>query len=277
MAYNYLSRAARFPHFRLKQALLLATTIPLYSSQATTTASAASWIHHHAASSMKRESRHCHFSTTGDYILSESSSSDEEDRLILEKSLDWLKRSVIGLNLCPFAEKPLMKQRLSMEVVHGSDQVEILARVLSECLRRQKRKGTSLIICPDLFPQNFLAFLEITQMVEGLLDDWELEGVLQVAHFHPKFEFDGSGDSIDNYTNRAPYPILHILREEEVSVAVQSISGDASKVWKRNVRLLETLEEQIGRSATEQVAQGEFVDQDIQNQVQEILKDLKKT
>ncbi|CAJ1955669.1 unnamed protein product [Cylindrotheca closterium] len=233
---------------------------------------------------------HRHFST-GDYILGESSSSSssssssaaneddegKEDRKILEQSLDWLRRSVIGLSLCPFAEKPLMQQTLSMEVVHGSEQVEILASVLSECLRRQKRKGTSLIICPDLFPENFVAFLEITQMVEGLLDDWDLDGDLQVAHFHPKFEFDGSGDGIDNYTNRSPYPTLHILREEEVSVAVESISGDASKVWKRNVRLLETLEEKIGRPATEQVARGEFVDQEIQNQVEAILKGLKKS
>ena len=54
----------------------------------------------------------------------------------------------------------------------------------------------------DLFPQNFVAFLEVAQMTEGLLDDWDLVGDLQIAYFHPKFEFDGSGDGIDNYTNR---------------------------------------------------------------------------
>ena len=144
MVHKCASRATRFPSFRLRQAILLATTISHRSP------CSFAWIQPTACprACQKRAGKQF-FSTSSDNIReSILNDADEEDRLILEQSLDWLERSVIGLNLCPFAEKPLIQKTLSMEVVHGSDQVEILARVLSECLRRQKRKGTSLIICP---------------------------------------------------------------------------------------------------------------------------------
>ena len=139
---KFVSRAVRFPNFRLRQAILLATTIPFRHS------ATYAWIHPTSTTSGHKRVITLHFSTSSSIRESILNDSDEDDRMILEKSLDWLERSVIGLNLCPFAEKPLIQKRLSMEVVHGSDQVEILARVLSECLRRQKRQGTSLIICP---------------------------------------------------------------------------------------------------------------------------------
>jgi len=261
-------RVARLPRFRLGQAVLLATTIPFTHS--------AAWIH---TSKTHSRTRILQFSAAAeenirDHILHESS---DDDRLILTKSLDWLQYSVIGLNLCPFAEKALTQKRLTMEVVHGSDQVDILARVLSECLVRQKRKGTSLIICPDLFPSNFLAYLEVYNMVQdGVLVDHNLDSHLQVAPFHPHFEFEGSGDSIENYTNRSPFPIFHILREEEVSIAVKSMSGDASKVWKRNIRLLEELEDRIGREGTEKFIGGDIVDNMITEEIEKVLQELRK-
>lgn len=262
-------QVARLPRFRLRQALFLASTIPFPHS--------AAWIH-----TSKSDIRGRLLSVSAaaaeddirDHILRESS---DDDRPILSKSLDWLQCSVIGLNLCPFAEKALIRKRLTMEVVHGSDQVNILARVLSECLVRQKRKGTSLIICPDLYPSNFLAFLEVYNMVQdGVLVDYNLNSHLQVAPFHPYFEFEGSGDGIENYTNRSPFPIFHILREEEVSIAVNSMSGDASKVWKRNIRLLEELEDRIGREETEKFIGGDIVDNAAMEEIEKILKELRK-
>jgi uncharacterized protein len=171
-----------------------------------------------------------------------------EDHAILNRTVDWVERAVIGLNLCPFAERPLLERFLHVEVVHGTDQVEILARVLAECFLRQYQRGrTSLLVCPDLFPLNFEAFLEVYNMIQdGMLVEHDLTGDIQVAPFHPFFEFEGSGSyGVDNLTNRSPYPIFHILREEDVGKAVDALQGDASKVWKRNVRLLEALEDEF--------------------------------
>ncbi|KAL7485463.1 LOW QUALITY PROTEIN: hypothetical protein ACHAW6_011060 [Cyclotella cf. meneghiniana] len=77
-----------------------------------------------------------------------------------------------------------------------------------------------------------------------------LRGVEQITPFHPLFQFEGSG-SVDNYTNHSPYPMFHILRENEVSKAVDKLGGDASQVWKRNVGLLENMEMKLEREVVE--------------------------
>ena len=85
----------------------------------------------------------------------------------------------------------------------------------------------------------------------------ELDGHVQIAAFHPNFAFDGSADdNVDVYTNRSPYPMFHVLREDEVGEAVKKLGGDPGKVWRRNKRLLEILEEKIGRSKVVQVLFG---------------------
>ena len=206
--------------------------------------------------------------------------SPKEDHQIIEQTLDWVEGVVIGLNLCPFAEKPFLQDNLRLEVIEGTDQVDILSRVLAECLVRQKRKGTSLMICPDLFPTNFLSFLEVHNMLQdGVLKDNDLTDDIQIAPFHPLFEFEGSGaDGIDNFTNRSPFPIFHILREEEVGVAVDALQGDASKVWNRNVKLLEELDEKLSPEQMEQVMTGQLSQEtsSVRETVRGVLKDLKK-
>ena len=133
------------------------------------------------------------------------------------------------------------------------------------------------MICPDLFPSNFLSFLEVYNMLQdGVLVDNDLGGHIQIAPFHPYFEFEGSGDNIDNLTNRSPFPIFHILREEEVGVAVDALNGDSEKVWKRNVELLEELEEQLGRDKATKVLSGEEPDIITSKKVKEVLKMMKK-
>jgi len=95
---------------------------------------------------------------------------------------------------------------------------------------------------------------------------------VKIAPFHPLFEFSGSGiESVDNLTNRSPYPTFHILREEEVSTAVRKIGGDSSKIWQRNVSLLQTFEEELGREKTEMIMRGEKVEcmEDILSKIKE--------
>ena len=133
------------------------------------------------------------------------------------------------------------------------------------------------MVCPDLFPSNFISFLEVYNMLQdGVLVDNDLDEDIQVAPFHPLFEFEGSGENIDNFTNRSPYPIFHILREEEVGLAVDALQGDSEKVWKRNVELLEDLENQLGRDTAKQVLSGEELDITTDKKVKEMLRKLKK-
>jgi hypothetical protein len=211
-----------------------------------------------------------------EYILSKSPL--PEDRKILETTLDWVQNVVVGMNLCPFAEKPFKSQQMHLEVIHGQDEQEMLVRVLGECLVRQSNPGTSLLICPDLYPKNFHTFLQVYNMLnDGVLVENDLTDDVQIAPFHPLFEFDGSGsDGVDNYTNRSPYPIFHVLREEEVGRAVDLLDGDASKVWRRNVELLEALGEELDLEQLKQVMQGTPTGSTIREKVKEILRDLKK-
>lgn len=182
----------------------------------------------------------------------------QAERSALIDTLDWLEGVVIGYNLCPFAEAPMLRSELGIEVVVGTDQTEILAAVLAECLRLRKSdaRGTALVVCPDLCPNNFLAFLEVYNiLVEGVLPDQELDETIQIAPFHPLFLFGNNDDdweggdnndeddAIDNYTNRSPHPIFHVLREAEVEKAVDALDGNAEKVWQRNVDLLQAMED----------------------------------
>ena len=185
------------------------------------------------------------------------SSSSIEDHPIIHNTMDWIQGIVIGLNFCPFAEKPLLQGKMNIVVIRGLDERNIMAQVLAECFTRQTSSGTSLMVCPDLYPNDFTSFLGVYNILQdGILVDNELTDDIQIAPFHPKFVFDGSGpNGVDNYTNRSPYPIFHILREVEVSHAVDALQGDASKVWQRNVDFLQTLEEELdyNRERIEQV------------------------
>merc|ERR1712238_479258 len=85
--------------------------------------------------------------------------------------------------------------------------------------------------------------------------------ITQIAPFHPMFEFSGSTSrGIDNLTNRSPYPMFHILREVEVSSAVDKLGGDSGKVWQRNISLLNKFKDELGREKTERIMRGEKVD-----------------
>ena len=191
---------------------------------------------------------------------------DEQTLLYENQVRSWLERIVIGWNLCPFAERAY-KKNLKIEVVRGYDEDVIASLIMEEMKRRVHAKGTSLIVTPDFHPKNFEAFMEFVSCIEenditvAVNDDDDEEELLnahvQIAPFHPLFQFQGSSETdVDNYTNRSPFPIFHILREEEVSRAVDVLDGDASIVWKRNVQLLHELEEKVGSEGLVQLVKG---------------------
>ena len=136
----------------------------------------------------------------------------------------WLERAVIGLNLCPFAKAVHVKgqiryvvsdattpEALADELVH---ELEFLAEANAETV------DTTLLIHPHVL-QDFLDFNDFLDVADGIVDELELDGILQVASFHPQFQFENTElDDITNYTNRSPYPMLHLLREDSVDRAV---------------------------------------------------------
>jgi len=166
------------------------------------------------------------------------------DEDILNLTRHWLEKAVIGLNLCPFAKAVYVKNQVRLVVSHArhaDDLLEELDRELALLVDTPAEKiDTTLLIHPTLF-DDFLDFNDFMEIAEGVLDEHELEGVVQLASFHPKFQFDGTepGD-ISNYTNRAPFAILHLLREESIERAVQ-VFPKADAIFEENIRTLEKL------------------------------------
>jgi hypothetical protein len=156
----------------------------------------------------------------------------------------WLDKAVIGLNLCPFAKAVVAKQQVRMVVCMDSEPEQVLQMLQQEMQLLVDTDAavidTTLLIAPHLLP-DFLDFNEFLFDCDSVLAEMELEGVLQIADFHPRYQFAGTQpDDISNFTNRAPYPTLHLLREESIDKAVAAFP-DASLIYERNVQVLEEL------------------------------------
>ncbi len=167
--------------------------------------------------------------------------SDDE---VLARTRAWLEKAVIGLNLCPFAKAVYTRDRVRLVVSqarHADDLLEELDRELDFLVATPAEQvDTTLLIHPTLFP-DFLDFNDFLEIAEGVLDEHGLEGVVQLATFHPHFQFDGTTpEDIGNYTNRAPYAVLHLLREDSVEKAVDSLP-DPDAVYQENIRTLDRL------------------------------------
>ena len=156
----------------------------------------------------------------------------------------WLERAVIGLNLCPFAKAPHIKGQIHYAVCVGGGRRELLALLRAELLALAAldaaERETTLLIVPDQFA-DFLDFNDFLGDAEALLQALDLEGVLQVAPFHPRFQFDGTDeDDITNATNRSPYPTLHLIREDSIDRAVQAFP-EAEAIYEANMQTLRRL------------------------------------
>ena len=156
----------------------------------------------------------------------------------------WLERAVIGLNLCPFAKGVHAKGQIHYVVSAATG-----AEALAQDLRREladlaaapaEVRDTTLLMAPDCL-QDFLEFNDFLGVAEDVLEELDLDGTLQIASFHPQFQFAGTDvDDVTNCTNRAPYPTLHLLREESIDRAVE-VFPEAQEIFERNIELLERL------------------------------------
>ncbi|MBN3755142.1 DUF1415 domain-containing protein [Paraburkholderia sp. Tr-20389] len=156
---------------------------------------------------------------------------------ILDATRHWLTRAVIGLNLCPFAKAVHVKNQIRYVISEAADMEGVLTDLETELRTLADSDAadidTTLLIIPHALG-DFLEYNDCLFFAERMLKQLRLEGTLQIASFHPRYQFEGNEpDDIENYTNRAPYPILHLLREASIERAVDAFP-DAADIYERN-------------------------------------------
>jgi uncharacterized protein len=171
----------------------------------------------------------------------------ESHDAIIAATRHWLTRAVIGLNLCPFAKAVHVKDQIRYAVSDATNTEGVLTDLESELRTLADADpaliDTTLLILPRALA-NFLEYNDCLCFANRILKDLRLEGTLQVASFHPHYQFEGSEpDDIENYTNRSPYPILHLLREASIERAVDAFP-DAADIYERNQETLRRLGEE---------------------------------
>jgi len=156
----------------------------------------------------------------------------------------WLEKAVIGLNLCPFAKGVHVKNQIRYVVSAAQTPDELLAEVLKEfevlAEASSEKIDTTLLIHPQVLT-DFLDYNDFLEVVDAALEEVDLAGILQVASMHPQYQFaDTELDDITNYTNRSPYPTLHILREDSIDQAVAAFP-EAEMIFEKNIETMKNL------------------------------------
>jgi uncharacterized protein len=156
----------------------------------------------------------------------------------------WLDRAVIGLNLCPFAKAVVAKGQVRIVDCPATTPEALLEAVGGELVHLRDTPAdqldTTLIVHPHVL-QDFLDYNDFLDSADALVAEMDLEGVLQVASFHPDYRFAGTApDDIGNATNRSPWPTLHLLREDSVARAVAAFP-DPDAIVERNIATLHAL------------------------------------
>ncbi|MET3131280.1 hypothetical protein AAKU55_001539 [Oxalobacteraceae bacterium GrIS 1.11] len=169
---------------------------------------------------------------------------DVEHAAIIAATVTWLEKAVIGLNLCPFAKAVHVKQQIRYVVSDATTPEALLQELMDELQKLSdsdpEQIDTTLLIHPHVL-QDFLDYNEFLDVADAAVEDLDLAGQLQVASFHPDYQFaDTQPDDIGNYTNRSPYPTLHLLREDSIERAVEAFP-EASDIFEKNIATLEQL------------------------------------
>lgn len=177
------------------------------------------------------------------------------DSQVIKATQYWLLETVIGFNFCPFAKKEFVKETIEYQVSSAQSLEPALYDLLEAFKKLDEDKSieTSLLI----FDQGFTKFddyLELLDLANQLLAKESYEGIYQIASFHPNYIFEGSDeDDASNYTNRSPYPVLHLLREESLERTLSNIE-DPEAIPERNIRVAE----EQGRVVFERILEKSF-------------------
>lgn len=156
----------------------------------------------------------------------------------------WLERAVIGLNLCPFAKSVYVKQQVRIIISDAGTPSALLEQLGEELLYLRDtpadQTDTTLLVHPQVLI-DFMDYNDFLDDAEGLLTALSLDGELQIASFHPAYQFAGTGpDDVENLTNRSPYPMLHLLREASIERALQAYA-QPDAIIQRNIATVTAL------------------------------------
>lgn len=167
-----------------------------------------------------------------------------EDAPYIEATRRWVERAVVGLNLCPFARAPFIQGRIRYAVSHARDTDTLLDDLCGELQSLAAADAaeceTTLLIHPHVLG-DFLDYNDFLDVADAAVETLKLDGVLQVASFHPQYQFaDTAPGDVENATNRSPWPTLHLLREASVERAADAMS-DPDEIYRRNIDTLRKL------------------------------------
>lgn len=163
---------------------------------------------------------------------------------VIAQTRTWLEKAVIGLNLCPFAKAVHIKNQIRYVVSDAATPEELMAVLMKEleylAEANPAKVDTTLIVHPHVL-QDFEDYNDFLDVADAALEEMDLDGILQVASFHPDYQFaDTDKNDIDNYTNRSPYPTLHLLREESLDRAVEAFP-EAEDIFEKNIDTMRKL------------------------------------
>lgn len=161
---------------------------------------------------------------------------------VIDSVRKWVESFVVEFNFCPFVKRELVNNRIRFAVTVAATEEQLLIALQTELelLNNDESIETTLLIHPHVL-QNFYYYNEFLSVADSLLVEMNLEGVYQIASFHPDYQFGGTdpGD-VENYTNRSPYPMLHLLREDSLEKAIANYP-DVDQIPTRNIELLNRL------------------------------------
>jgi hypothetical protein len=183
-----------------------------------------------------------------------------DDVKVIAQTKAWLLRAVIGLNLCPFAKAVHVKNRIRYVVSKAVTTDDLHESLINELRYLQHTapeiNGTTLLIHPYVL-QDFLDYNDFLEIVDQTIEELGLLGEIQVASFHPKYQFAGTrSDDIENCTNRSPYPILQLLRETSIEAGIKAFP-EAAAIYENNISTLQ----RIGHKGWDRLMQAIIVEE----------------
>lgn len=165
-----------------------------------------------------------------------------QNETIIAETECWIRSFIIKLNICPFAKRELDQNTVKIKASEAKKLSQALEDLLMELmfLDNHPEIETTLLIFPGLF-KDFFNYLDFVDYAEGLISEQGYEGIYQLATFHPEYCFaDTAFDDVSNYTNRAPYPMIHILREQGLAKAIAHY-GDTDNIPANNILTMKNL------------------------------------
>jgi uncharacterized protein len=162
----------------------------------------------------------------------------------IDQTRHWLEQAVIGLNLCPFAKAVHTKGQIRWVESTATDVKALMADLVHElqllAAADPEAIDTTLLVHPQVLA-DFLDYNDFLDLADAALEELGLDGVLQIASFHPQYQFEGTEpDDVENLSNRSPYPTLHLLREDSVDRAVEAFP-EAELIYEKNIETLRAL------------------------------------